>query len=231
MIRIYYHISTTSRENKIMNFKANPFNSFFSLANDKSNMKMKEQFHFKNDPIPSSLTDNKGYIMSGTPMYTRLEFPYLNELLWLGQIVKIKKATLYVRPIQFTFETVPLPPKLNIFYFDPTSNTPLSAAIRPPSMGGNMNTGPQDGGLPENYQTLLSPNFPQYTFDVTDFIASQLGKSGYDKWALSLVIPDDSRESTLQRLVFGNQKYWYRNENQSKNNQIKLEVTYVVYNE
>ena len=227
MIRIYYHISTTTRENKIMTFRANPNNSFYNLINTNPKIPIKS----KSDPLPSSQTGNKGYIMSGTPMYTRLEFPHLNELLWLGNIVKIKKATLYVRPIQFSYDTVPLPPKLNIYYFDPTSNTPLSSAIRPPSVGGNTNSGPQDGNLPANYQTLLSPDYPHYTFDVTDFIASQLGKTGYDKWALCLVIPDDARESTLQRMVFGNQKYMYKNEIQSKNNQIKLEVTYAVYNE
>ena len=228
MIKIYYHISTTSKEDKIMTFRANPHNSFYSLSNDKSNINV--EFHTKSDPVPSSETDNKGYVMSGTPMYTRLEFPHLNELLWLGQIVKIKRATLFVRPILHSYETVPLPPRLNIFYFDPTSNTPLSGAIRPPAAGGS-NVGPQNGNLPENYQMLFSPNFPQYSFDVTDFIASQLGKAGSDKWALSLVIPDDTRESTLQRLVFGNQNYWYRNEIQSRDNRIKLEIIYVAYND
>jgi len=228
MIRIYYHISTTSREAKTMTFKANSFNSFYNLDNNKANMKV--HYDSKSGPVPSSLTDSMGYIMSGTPMYARLEFPHLNELKWLGQIVVIKKATLYVRPIQRSFDTVPLPPRLNIYYFDPTSNTPLSSAIRPPSMG-NSSSGAQDGSLPANYHTMLSPAYPQYTFDVTDFIASQLGKTGYDKWALSLLIPDDSRDNTIQRLVFGNQNYWYKNEAQSRNNRIKLEITYVVYNE
>ena len=228
MIRIYYHISSTSKEEKKMTFKANSYNSFYQLLNDKSNMEV--YYHAKSDPVSSSLTGNKGYVMSGTPMYARLEFPYLNELLWLGKIVKIKKATLYVRPVQLSFDTVPLPPRLNLYYFDPTSNTPLSSAIRPPSMS-NSTTGAQDGNLPANYYTILSPNFPQYTFDVTDFVASQLGKTGSDKWALSLLIPDDSRDNTLQRLVFGNQNYLGTNERQTRNSRIKLEIIYVVYNE
>jgi len=229
MIRIYYHINTTYKEEKTMTFRSNPYNCFYNLNNDKENL---PHYNSKSDPVPSTQAgmNNKGVIMSGTPMYTRLEFPYLNELLWLGQIVKIKKATLYVRPIQRSFDVIPLPPKLNLYYFDPTSNTPLSSAIKPPSSG-NQNIGPQDGNLPQNYHLIQSPEFPQYTFDVTDFIASQLGKSGYNKWALSLLIPDDARESTLQRLVFGDQNYWYKNENQSRDNRIKLELIYVVYND
>jgi len=223
MIRIYYHTNSTDKEDKTMTFKANLNNCFYQLNNDKANL---PPFNSKSGPIPSRQTGNKGIIMSGTPIYTRLEFPHLNELSWLGQIVEIKKATLYVRPIYRTFDTVPLPPKLNVYYFDPISDTQLSAAIKPPSSSGNQNTGPQEGNLPKDYQLLQSPLFPQYTFDVTDFISSQLGKTGYNKWALCLVIPADERETTLQRLVFGNQNYWYKSEYLSRNNQIQLEVFY-----
>ena len=228
MIRIYYHVSSTFKQDKQMVFKANPFNSFCNLQCDK---KEPLQYTSKDDPVSSSETNNIGVIMSGFPMFVRLEFPHLNEMEWLGQIVKIQKATLYVRPVQHSFDTVPLPPKLNLYYFNPRENKPMGSAIRPPSMGSSMNTGALDGNLPANYQTLLSPYFPQYTFDITDFIASQLGTRGYDKWALSLLIADESRENTLQRLVFGNQNYWYKNEVQSRDNRIKLEIIYKVYND
>jgi hypothetical protein len=95
----------------------------------------------------------------------------------------------------------------------------------------SSNSGVMDGNLPANYQDLQSPQIPRYTFDITDFIASQIGTAGWDKWALSLLIPDESRESALQRLVFGNQNYWYKNESQSRDNQIRLEVVYTVYND
>ena len=227
MIRIYYHVSATYKENKTITFKSNPQNCFYNLTNDRENL---PYFNSKSNPVPSKQTGNKGIIMSGTPMYTRLEFPYLNQLQWLGEIAVITKAILYVRPIHRSFDVVPLPPKLNLYYFDPTSNTPLSGAIKPPSSG-NQTSGALDGNLPKNYHLMQSPEFPQYTFDVTDFISSQLGKSGYNKWALSILIPDDSRETTLQRLVLGDQHYWYKNENQSRNNRLKLEIFYQALND
>ena len=230
MIRIYYHISTTERMNKIMDFKANPYNSFYHLSYAKKDYL---QMGSKDDAVPSSLTNNMGYVTAGhAPMYALLEFPHLNELLWLGQMVKIQQATLYVRPIRHSFDTVPLPPRLNIFYYDPTSGRQLSEAIRPPSAGGGANAGSQNGNLPENYQYIKSPALPQYTFDVTDFIANQLGQVGFRKWALCLVIPSDTREKTIQRLVFGDQNYRYKNnEIMSRDNHIKLEITYVAYND
>ena len=227
MLRIYYHVNSTNRENKTVNFKVNQGNSFYHLDNDKSEL---PPYNSKSDPMPSSKTgDGIGVIMSGAPMYARLEFPHLNELFSLGQIVRIQNATLYVRPVHYSFNTVPLPPKLNIYYFDPTSNTPLSSAIRLP--GSDQNAGAQDGGLPEGYQYIQKPYFPQYSFNVTDFISSQLGAVGYNKWALCLVIPQDSRENTLQRMVFGDQKFWFLSDNQSRDNRIRLEITYVAYNE
>ena len=233
MIRIYYHVNTTSKQEKKMEFKANRYNSFYNLSCDR---KEALQYTSKDDPVLSLQTDSMGFIMSGFPMFVRLEFPHLNELRWLGQIVKIQKATLYVRPVQRTYDTVPLPPKLNLYYFNPRENKREGTAIRPPSMG-NTNTGAMDGNLPANYQALQSPFFPQYTFDLTDFIASQIGAGGYDKWALSLLIPDtstspnESRENSIQRLVFGNQQFWYKNEIQSRDNRIKLEVIYIIYND
>ena len=231
MIRIYYHISTTSREEKKMTFTVNQFNSFYNKENDLA--KLPPDMDSRSAPIPSSQTGNRGIITSGsTPIFTRLEFPHLNELLWLGQVVSIKRATLYVRPVQHTFDTIPLPASLNVYYFDPTSNLPMGSAIRPPSVGGGVSSGPQHGSLPANYRNIQSPDLVQYTFDITDFIAGQLGRVGHEKWALSLLIADNERDNTIQRFVFGDQNFWWHDdERQSMDNRIKLEVTYEVYNE
>jgi hypothetical protein len=235
MIRIYYHISTTYIEDKRMTFKINVPNSFYYMQSDKANISDDiKDFNTKSDPLPSSKTKNRGIIMSGaTSIYTRLDFPHLNELSWLGYYVKIQRATLYVRPVMRSFDTVPLPPNLNLYYFDPTSNSPLG---NPMTMSSGYTA--QSGNLPKNYQDIKNPDFPQYSFDVTGFISQQLGKTGYDKWALCLVIPPEPNErasqlseNTVQRLVFGDQNYWYKTESQSENNRVKLEIIYATYND
>ena len=234
MVRIYYHINTTSREDKTMTFAANQFESFYHMTNDNSRLlppytQAPTTFDSKTDPVLSSLMGNVGVITSGsTPVFARLEFPHLNNLFWLGQIVKIKQAILYVRPVQESFDIVPLPTRLNLFEFESTSSTMIGSAL---SLGPNM--GPQNGNLPENYRYIQRPDFPQYTFDITNFISNELGKSGHEKRALSLLISNDTREreNTIQRLVFGNQNFWLNNENQSRENRIQLEITYAVYND
>ncbi len=154
--------------------------------------------------------------MSGTPMYTRLEFPYLNNFLMLGEIVKIQQAVLTICPTAHSYDTIPLPPKLNLFYHDPTSNNQGNAVTGGTSSSASVLTG------------NLDSNYPNYVFDITSFISEQMGKIGYSKWALSVSIPRDEQNTTLYRLVFGDQNYWYKN-NESRDYQVQLRVTYVTY--
>ena len=233
-IRIYYHISTTSRQEKTMTFASNPYNCFYNMSNDKS--ELPDDFNTKSGQKPSSQTGFTGILTSGnTPIFSRLEFPYLNDLLSLGQIVKIERAILYVRPVYRSFDTIPLPARLNLFQFDPTSSSLIGDAL---STGSNMP--PQYGDLPADYHYIQRPEFPQYTFDISHFISTQLGRTGHEKRALSLLIPNEviynsgrERENTLQRLVFGDQHFLLPNgdERHSRDNRIKLEITYGVYND
>ena len=235
MIRVYYHVSSTFREERTMTFNVNQFNSFYHKSSEFEKLtQIPNDLNSTSAPVFSSQTGNMGIITSGSkPFFARIEFPHLNELLRLGQIVRIERAILYVRPIHYSFDIIPLPPRLNLFYLDPLSNSTMGSAIRPPAAaGGGANTGPQFGNLPEHYREIQSPDFAQYTFDVTDFIASQLGRVGHEKWALSLLIPDGERENTIQRLIFGDQNFlWHNDEGRSRENRIKLEVNYVVYND
>ena len=229
MIRIYYHINTTFRDERTMTLAANQFNSFYNLEIDKNDELL---FDSRSASVPSSKTGNRGFVMSGgSPMFARLEFPHLNEFLWLGQVVVIQRAILHVRPVRRSFDVVPLPPQLNIYYFNPVSNTPMGTALGPPSMSGSR-IGTQFGNLPEDYRNIQSPNIPHYTFDVTDFIAGQLGAVGHEKWALSIIIADEARENTIQRLVFGDQNYPFTGDQSLRiDNQISLEITYAAYND
>ncbi len=220
MIRIYYHINTSFKEEKTMTFKANPMKSFYNMTDNKAYL---PPYTTKSDPVPSEETGNKGILMSGFPMYARLDFPYLNNFLGLGEIVKIQNATLIVYPVYHSYDTVPLPPTLNLYEHDPTSDTPTGAVqdVNGKSLDGNLSY-------------YINTQYPHYEFDVTNFIYAQLGQVGYNKKALSITIPRDSPDNsisnTMQRLVFGNQEYWYESEGQSKKNRIQLKVTYVTYN-
>jgi hypothetical protein len=223
MIRIYYHVSSTFRTDKQMTFRPNTSKQFNSLQNEKLPGLPSAS---EDGPIPSVKTYQKGFLMSGTPLSVRIEFPYLNNFLNLSEVFKIKQAILIVRPVYDTYDTVPLPAELNLYGHHPISND--LAAI---SQGLSANQ-PLTSGSGNTEQILtgnLSMHYPNYEFDITNFVTSQLGKAGYDKRDLRLVLPESLENTSLQRLVFGDQQFWYKSEGQSRDNQIQLKVTYVTY--
>ncbi len=221
-IRIYYHVSDAHREEKIMTFLVNPQKQF----NQYTTQRLPDlQITSNNDPKPSSSTRHMGFVQSGTPLYTRLDLPNLNDFLDIGEIVYIQRAVLIIRPVHGSYETVPLPPTLYLYAYDPTNNTPYSPLTRTTDRGAAEIL---TGNLPTNYKDIANP---YYSFDITSFVSSQMGAVGYGKWALSVLIPDDKQGTTMQRLVFGDQQYWYKSEAQSRDNRVQLQVIYNVYNE
>ncbi len=219
-IRVYYHISQGTKVKKTFTFPLNPINQFDQYTIDRL-----PQFpaSSKDDPVPSEQTGHKAVIQSGTTLYTRIEFPHLNNLIALGEIVVIQKAVLVVRPLRNSYDTVPLPMTLNMYEQDPTKNM-LSDYIMKDSRGYSLT-----GNLPSNYRYYDNPS---YQFDITSFIQTQMGATGYSKWAINLVTPLEQTTSflTLERLVFGDQKYFHRSELQSKAYRIELQITCSIYN-
>lgn len=228
MVRIYYHITTSYKEDKTMDFKVSNTSPkyYFRLQS----VRLPDlQINSKDDPKPSSQTRNMGFVMSGAPLSVRIEFPSLNNLVKLSEIVMIKNAELIIYPIQYSYETVPLPPKLQLFIYDPTKGiTEQQMYQNTDPLTGRRDT--PDGSLSPNYRYV---QHPYYSFNITDFISGQLGREGYNKHALTVAIPVDNygEQVSLQRFVFGDQSYWYKNETQSNFNRIQLKVTYVTYNE
>ena len=222
LLRIYYHVSTTTKEQKKMEFKANSSKLFYRFTSEKL---PDLGFTSKDDPVPSRQTRNMGILMSGTPLYTRIEIPHLNNFLSLAEIVMIKEATLIIRPVHNSYDIVPLPPTLNLFYHDPTSNDQGSALTERTTSGSAQTL---TGNLPKDYQQQLAP---YYSFNITDFISSQLGKQGYSKWDLSVAIPKSDEATSIQRLLFGNQQFEYHGNFPDSDNQVQLRVVYVTYND
>ncbi|MDR0714817.1 MAG: DUF4270 domain-containing protein [Bacteroidales bacterium] len=227
-IRIHYRISESGDlTDKVMTFKANPAKQFNHLE---TTLLPDLPVGSKTDPVPTSKTHNKGFILSGgSPLYTRLDFPRLDYLQTLGEIVVIENARLIVRPVHHSYETVPLPPELNLYEHNPVNDergsalTQLTAgSTQPTTMTGNLNNA---GKNKNNHEECY------YDFTITDFIASQIGVSEYGKVALSIDIPTSEVSNAFRRLVFGDRNFFYKTEVQSKENQIMLEITYSIYNE
>ena len=229
LIRIYYSISSFTKEQKKMEFKPNSYKMFYRFESEKSDHL---KYTSKDEPVPSSETLHKGILMSGTPMYARIEFPYLNNFLSLAEIVIIKEARLFIKPVFGSYDTIPLPPKLNIFRHEPfidiSGNINTNYKGSPLSQTSSYGQQTLDGNLPANWRQQLTP---YYSFDITDYISDQLGKWGNNIRNLNVAIPTDSEATTIQRLLFGDQKFTYPGNIPDSENQIQLRIVYVTYND
>lgn len=63
-----------------------------------------------------------------------------------------------------------------------------------------------------------------YSFDITSFLQTNLGTTGYNRQILQLIYPNGAFTNTLQSVVFGD------NENTAVDKNVKLTILYKVYN-
>ncbi len=163
------------------------------------------------DKIPASQSGHQTYLQAGTGILTRLEFPYLKNLLQLYQNVKVLKAELIIEPMRNTYKTIQLPEKVSIYSTDDINR--FGSPIL------NVNTGAVLTGnlkIDEVYQEETS-----YTFDVTNFIASKLTEATDEIPAILITIAPNDVYRTTKRLVLGSQ--------QNSSNEVKLKVYYMHY--
>ncbi|MDR3094686.1 MAG: DUF4270 domain-containing protein [Bacteroidales bacterium] len=217
-IQIHYTISTgTDIVEKVMTFNANKYKQFNHLT---TQLLPDLPRGSKAAPVGTGKTRHRGFVMTGAaPLYTRIDFPGIERLPPLGELVVIEQANLIIRPVVHTYDTVPLPPTLNLYQHNSTNNlrgSVLSATGTSTAMNGNLN---QNGGY--------------YNFDITDYITSQVSAVGYDRFSICLDFPESTSSDSypFQRMVFGDQNFFHQSPPISAESQISLQITYSIYNE
>lgn len=167
--------------------------------------------YMKEEEIPSGLLENKGFIMGGVGWYSKLEFPYLNNIMQLGEKVTITNARLIIYPEQGTYSEYNSLPE-NIYLYIADENNVITNAVKD-YLGEEL----QSGVLVKNdtYETKT-----YYYFDVTDFMQQELGAFGVNKHNLQLVFNSDDYTKTIKNMTFDDRNGDYP---------IVLQLTYKIY--
>ena len=166
--------------------------------------------------IESEDCDHLAFASGMLGIYTKIGFPYLNNLRSIAdhcsaanaQLVIYPKAGTYCRP-----NYSGLPPTLNLYVSDENNISTGGAIIS--SDGQSL----QSGSL--TYDEMMFPENTCYTYDVTDFINGQFGKIGINKNFLQMIDPDYGY--TINELVLGDRF--------SEGYNIKLVIELATYNE
>ena len=149
---------------------------------------------------PSTATGHASYVDNVIGLTTKLTFPYLNSISQRPDYVGLLRAQLTVIPLAGSFNTTwTLPPQVGVYATD--LHNQLGTAIL-----ATGTSGAQNGNLIPNY---LAPLQSTYTYDVTNFIAAQIGNSapGSNQVGLMLSIPSPANLSKFQRLAIADQSF------------------------
>lgn len=213
VIRIYYRTIGTSQAEKTIDLSINSSTAFSRIETDRSNTLL-SSLNYKNKTLSSSETENKAYLQGLTGLYTRIDFPYLNELLKLGDYVALSQAYLYVFPALGTYNAfTPLPGELYLNYLG-EDGSPMDIYVN------QSTTTVQSGTLVED--KIYNEN-TYYAFDISSYLKQELGVLGAYKTSLQLQLTEDDKGNTLKSLVFGDSMF------ANENNRIQLIVYFVAY--
>lgn len=182
---------------------------FNAISLDKSGTLI-QNLPASNSNLSSLLTNNQGYIQSGTGVACRVDFPNIKQLKYISDNGAIVDAELILKPINNSYsEKYPLPDSLQVYVADKlnrisgTLNTsasvPLYAALNKASDEFNENV--------------------LYSLSVGNFLQKEMLKQSDSRSSLVFTLPTISK--AVNRLVLGDQKHL--------NNKIQLKIYYISY--
>jgi hypothetical protein len=221
IMRIYYRendaggVSTTKYIDFTLNNKSYQFNSLTANWSGSPIANLNKPTSYSQPPplTSSSQTGHASYVQTIGGLNVKLTFPYLNAIAQRPDYIGLLRAELTVIPLANSFSTTyTLPPQVGVY------STDLHNLIGAPLPAVGSAT-PQTGNLALNYFLPLQTS---YTYDVTNFVATQIVNTapGADSTGLILSIPSPTGDATFKRLVIADQTY-------PANQRIILSVYYI----
>jgi hypothetical protein len=207
---LHYHIYGDGDNEQILMFSPNTSTQFNHYDHSRTNSLL-EKFPVSQKNIASEKLENKGLIFAGLGWYSRLEFPYISNLMQQGEQIDIESAILKIQPQLKTYSTFNNLPDSIYLYIADENNVVVDAVTD--YLGSEVQRGTlvKDDAFPEN---------TYYYFDLTSFIREELGSFGIYKHNLQLVFNNDYYTKTFRNLTF---------ENQNGTLPIVLQLTYKIY--
>jgi hypothetical protein len=163
-----------------------------------------------NSRLSSLLTNNQGYIQSGTGLACRVDFPNIKQLKYIADKGAIVDAELILKPVNNTYsKEFPLSDSLQVYVADKLNR-----------IGGVLSDA--SGGALYAKLNKQSDEFNEnvgYSLSVGNFLQKEMLKQSDSKSSLVFTLPNINK--AVNRIVLGDQKH--------KNNKIQLKIYYLSY--
>jgi hypothetical protein len=203
-MRLYYHYFEYEYHSKYVDFPIGYENRSLQFNHTALSDPVVDFPTSQRDKLPAYLSDNTTYFQAGTGIVTRLEIPYLNNLLALHNNLIIEKAELQLEPVRNSYTIFPLNKDVYIYATDKLNRFLSSFAAVADLTVDNI------------YQEET-----YYTFDVTNFIKINLATPSEEGPALLVTIAPEDLYKTFDRVVLGSQSH--------AENRVKLKIYYLNY--
>ncbi|WP_080902587.1 DUF4270 family protein [Parabacteroides sp. Marseille-P3160] len=209
-LKLYYHLADGLKNSQVLVFPVKTANQFNHIDHDRKGTPL-ESYPTKQVEIPSAEIGNRGFLFGGIGWYTRLSFPYLNNLMQQGEQVEISQALLKIYPEPNTYSDFnPLPDSLFLYIVD-ENNVVIN------TVNDYLGTEVQGGVLVKD--NIYKEN-TYYYFDVSNFMQDELGTIGKYKHNLLLVFDENDITKTFKNLTINDQ---------AGRSPIVLQITYRIY--
>jgi len=208
VMRLYYHYFDFEETHAYIDFFMKDMNLQF---NEISLYGQFAETLQTGEKIPARAAGNKTFLQAGTGIFTRLEIPYLKNILEVTRNIEILKAELVLEPAKQTYTKTTLPSGLSAFVTNKYNEFLYPITDR------NNDVQYADLNLDEIFQEDT-----RFTFDVTDFINSKLYEQSDNVPALLITIKENDVYHKVDRIVFGSR--W------NADNDVFLRIYYMTYN-
>jgi len=216
-IRVYYRETRGNEDDEVKYHDYSIYGdryNFTNITSDKLGSELEELTEMEVDLPPVDMNGLKDltFIQGGIGLATKIEIPYIKNILRDGVTGGLLKADLVVYPAPMTFndETTPLPTRLGLYFTDKTNKyLGLSATKGAPFVYGSIS-------YDRNYVEET-----HYTFDLTSYISTVLlDPTIADENSLLISLPYTEIGLGVSRMIISNDK--------KSDFDIKLNLTYVV---
>lgn len=182
---------------------------FNSISSDKTGTII-QNLPVSTSKLSSLLTNQQGFIQSGTGVACRIDFPNIKQLKYISEKGTIVDAQLLLKPVNNTYsERYPLADSLKIYVADNLNR--ISGSLV-------NSAGTAVFGLLNKKTDEFNENVG-YTVSVGNFLQKEMIKASDSKSSLILTLPGISK--SVNRVVLGDQKHL--------NNKIQLKIYYISY--
>lgn len=213
-LTLHYTEVSTQRTEQQLRFSVNTDYAYTGIQHDRTGSPLAEISSGIENYVHSTSLGHRAYLQGLTGYYNQLEFPYLNELQDMGQIVSIESATLYLYPLAGSYnQTNQLPEDIRLYITN--ENNVLEDYVY-----GSDGVTVQTGNLTVDE---VSGCDTYYSFDLTEFIRNNLGTWGINRQKLLLNMNSSDAATTFNQVIFTNDP--------DNERQCRLDIRFKTYNE